>query len=474
MTHEYDPLARTVPTAYVTTRSGWSWAWIFPIAALAISLWVGWQAQAERGPLIEIRVSEGFGIGAGDAVRYRGIDVGQIETAELDKSLSEVVLEVRLSVRAAALAQANTRFWVVRPHMTLDGVTGLETIFGARYLAALPGEPGSQTQTEFVALEEPPILLEKEAGSLEIDLIASRRFGIQPGAPITYRQVDIGRVLEVELASDASGIEIHAYIHPEYTRLVRENSRFWEESGLDLEVGLIGGVELGLDSLRALIVGAIAIATPDEPGLAARDGHRFTLEAEAKPAWLEWRPSLPVGDELLPESTPTPKPVRAKSTWTHEQFFIDLDRQQIAWVLSVDGCLIGPTSLLAPPELKEDESIALSVLGKPVDIGAMRWSNEHLSMVETSHPIGIPWPTDWIRATSGLEDVLVVGEPLDTPLALSRDRFHVANGVWVLESEMDFESKWHGGFAFSRSDGRLVGVLLLENGEAIIAPVPNF
>ena len=474
MTHQYDPLARTVPTAYVTTRSGWSWAWLLPLAALVLSIWIGWQAQVDRGPLIEIRVSEGYGIGPGDAVRYRGINVGQIETAELDEDLSQIVLEVRLSIRAAALARANTRFWIVRPHLTLDGVTGLETIFGARYLAALPGEPNSNVQTVFDALEEPPILQEKQDGSLEFVLVASRKFGLQPGAPITYRQVEIGRVLTVELASDASAIEIRAYVQPEYTRLIRENTRFWEESGLDLEVGLIGGVELSLDSLRALVVGAIALATPDEPGPAVHSEHRFALEKEAQSAWLKWRPALAVGDELLPDSTPTPHPLLARSTWTHEQFFIDRDREQNAWVLSVDGCLIGPTTLLVPTELEDDEHIRLAIEGQSIELGSVRWSNPDLTMIELSKPLGIPWPTDWIRVPSTFEDLLVVADPASTPLALSRDRFRLKDSAWLLDKDLDLDPAWHGAFAFSRSDGRLIGVLLIQEDQVKIAPIPSF
>ena len=471
MNSTQEPIARTVPTAQIATRRRWSWTWLIPTMALVVSGWIGWRAQSERGPLLEIRALEGHGIGAGDSVRYRGINVGEIVSVELEDNLSEVVMEVRLSLRAEALARAGTRFWIVRPHLALDEVTGLETIFGARYLEASPGPVSAEVQTEFLALEEPPVLLEDEEGSLEIVLVASRKFGLQPGAPINYRQVQIGRVLTVGLASDSSSIEIRANIRPRYSRLIRENTRFWEASGIDLQVGLFGGVEVGLDSMRALIVGAIALATPDEPGPAALNGHRFNLEEEAEEDWLEWRPALSVGSALLPPDAPTPRPLRAKLTWTEKQLFIKKKHQRTAWVLAVDGGLIGPADLFAPKEIEDAKSIDLQIAGRLIPFGAVRWEESELVLLESDESMGIPWPSDWIRTPTELEDVLVVGDPAAAPLPLSRARFSDEGGTWKLERGMGLQADWNGAFAFSRSDGKLIGVLFVDGRDARVVPM---
>ena len=471
MTNTTEPIARTIPTAQITTRRRWSWTWVIPVIALSISGWIVWRAQAERGPLIEVRALEGHGVGPGDSVRYRGINVGEIVSAELDDDLSQVVLSVRLSLRAEELARVGTRFWIVRPHLSLDEVTGLETIFGARYLEAIPGREPGEVQTEFLALEEPPVLLEDEEGSLELVLVSTRRFGLQPGAPINYRQVQIGRVLSVGLASDASGIEIRAHIRPRYARLVRENTKFWEQSGIEMQVGLFGGVEVGLDSMRALIVGAIALATPDEPGPAVLNGHRFALEEEAEEDWLDWRPALPVGNALLPEDSPTPHPLRAKLTWQKKQLFLTNKHRRTAWVLAVDGGLLGPADLLVPAEQDEGLGPQLQIAGRVVPFGTVRWQSGGLAMLDSSQGLGIPWPGEWIRDPESIEDVLVVGDPAAAPLPLSRARFVEEDGAWKIERGMALQEEWNGAFAFSREDGNLVGVLLVENNSARIIPL---
>jgi len=471
MTNTTEPIARTIPTAQISTRRRWSWTWVIPLLALTITGWIVWRAQAERGPLIEIRAREGHGIGAGDSVRYRGINVGKIEAAELDDDLGQVVLEVRLSLRAEALARTGTRFWIVRPHLALDEVTGLETIFGARYLEASPGLESGEVQTEFLALEEPPVLLEDEEGSLEIVLVSTRKFGLQPGAPINYRQVQIGRVLTVGLASDASSIETRAHIRPRYSQLIRENTKFWEASGIDLQVGLFGGVEVGLDSMRALIVGAIALATPDEPGEAVLNGHRFTLEEEAEEDWLAWRPALPVGNALLPPGTPTPKPLHAKLTWTEKQLFLKNKKRRSAWVLAVEGGLLGPADLFAPSEEAEGQGHHLQIAGKLVPLAKPRWQEAGLAVLDSAVALGIPWPSDWIRKPEGIEDVLVVGDPAAAPLPLSSARFVEEDGAWKIERGMGLREEWNGAFAFSRADGYLVGVVLVDGSSAKIVPM---
>jgi paraquat-inducible protein B len=88
------------------------------------------QAAGGRGQLITVYAEEGHGVKAGDALRYRGIDVGVVERVELSSKLDRVELYLRLDPDAHSLARAGSRFWVVRPQLTLDSFQGLETVVG--------------------------------------------------------------------------------------------------------------------------------------------------------------------------------------------------------------------------------------------------------------------------------------------------------------------------------------------------------
>jgi paraquat-inducible protein B len=182
----------TAPTALREPQPRRSFAWLLPVVALGIPVFLLSQGLGGRGPLIQVQAVNGHGIRAGDALRHLGIEVGEVEAVQLAPTLAHIVLEVRLAPEASGLAREGSRFWIVRPHLALDSVSGLETIIGARYVAVVPGPDGGARRSEFVALEDPPLDEAMEDGGLEIVLEAPMRFGLRPGAPVEYREVRDG------------------------------------------------------------------------------------------------------------------------------------------------------------------------------------------------------------------------------------------------------------------------------------------
>ena len=82
-----------------------------------------------------------------------------------------------------------------------------------------------------------------------------------------------------------------------YARLIRVGSRFWMVGGVDVDFGLFRGLQINVDSLRSLVTGGIAFASPDE-GEIAREGTTFLLHDKPQKEWLDWRPkiTIPAGD----------------------------------------------------------------------------------------------------------------------------------------------------------------------------------
>ena len=102
-------------------------------------------------------------------------------------------------------------------------------------------------------------------------------------------------------------------IDPEYTDLVRFNSRFWPVSGLEIEAGFQKGVRISVDSVSSWLRGGIAFATPDTPGQHVVTGHRFMLE-KPKEEWLEWEPRIAIGREHA-IGKEFPSPIRVVASW---------------------------------------------------------------------------------------------------------------------------------------------------------------
>ena len=461
--------AEETPTAEVHVRRR-SWAWLIPAAASLFAGWLGYQSLARRGQRITVRATEGHGLKAGDPLRYRGINAGAIESVRLLPDLEEVALDVRISPEAEAIARAGSRFWIVRPQLAIDSVQGLETVVGARYLAVLPGPADAEPLDEFVALEDPPVAEDIEAGGLEITLQAPARFGLVPGAPLTYRQIQIGALLSVGLSSDATAVECRAYVRPAFARLIRENTVFWETGGIEVDLDLMGGLRFEVESFRSLLIGGVAVGTPTSAGPPVNTGHRFALLAEPPADRSDWTPSLPVGSDLLPPGSPLPEFQRASLEWKTALIIERMHARQ-GWLLSIAEGVLGPSDLLRAAESHVEGSAVLEVAGERRSLPESPiWERGGLALLDMALVDAPLWPAELLRAPSEVEDCLIVADP-GAPMALSRARLSPLEFGWKVDDALSLDPQWHGAGVVARTDGKLIGILLVEKNGARVAPL---
>lgn len=291
-----DPDAHAEPPVATIAPRRFSFVWLVPVLAILGVGWYFWnQSTRVRGPEISIAFPTADGIEPGAELRHRGVTVGVVRTVELDRELDSVRVTAELAPSASGLAAEGTRFWIVRPEVSLSRVAGLETIFGPRYIGVQPAPEGGARTLAFEGLPSPPRLESPADGdALTLVLRAPRVGPIVPGAPVLFRDLPVGVVRGVRLAEDAASVEVTASIDPAYATLVRTNSRFWLASGVGVDWGLFRGLSVRADSLDALIEGAVAFATPDRPGERVGAGHAFEVEASPEDKWLEWDPPIPL------------------------------------------------------------------------------------------------------------------------------------------------------------------------------------
>lgn len=251
-----------LPTARTRPASNWSAIWILPLIALLIGGWLGWQAYRESGVNIEVRFKSGEGIVANKTeVVYKGMPVGKVKSLVLDDKGSEtgVIATIEMNAAAEPHLRKGTRFWLVKPSVTLAGITGLETLVSGNYIAVSPGE-GEPTK-HFAALPEAPPLSDSEPG-LHLTLKADRLGSLNRDSPVFYKQIQVGRVKSYRLAEDQGNVEIKVFIEPAYASLVRKYTRFWNASGVSVDASL-SGVKIRSESLASIVAGGIAFATPE-------------------------------------------------------------------------------------------------------------------------------------------------------------------------------------------------------------------
>jgi hypothetical protein len=84
--------------------------------------------------------------------------------------------------------------------------------------------------------------------------------------------------------------------------LVRQNTKFWNVSGIGVDLYLFG-VKAKTESLTSLIKGGIAFATPlnDKMGNEVENGMVFRLYDQPEKEWLAWAPVIQLNQDKIVE-----------------------------------------------------------------------------------------------------------------------------------------------------------------------------
>lgn len=266
-----------VGSATVRHRRRIPLVWIVPVLTALIAGWLAWDTFSKRGPTITVTFDSADGLTAGQSqLRYRNVVMGTVKSISIPPDLSKVLVTIDTVKEAEPLLTDKTIFWVVKPQLFAGNISGLETILSGSYIGMRPPpEKGVKTRT-FVGQEDPPILQASVKGTT-FQLDTKRLGSIGLGAPIFFRDIEVGTVLGWDLHDLATRISIHAFVRAPFDRYVHEDSKFWNASGLSVTLGS-KGIDVQMESLRALFLGGIAFDTsPETQQPAAKAGQRFTL-----------------------------------------------------------------------------------------------------------------------------------------------------------------------------------------------------
>lgn len=432
---------------------------------------------------IEIHFRDGHGLQIGDELKHRGIVVGEVSDVELNNELSGVTVNVRLVDSAQDLARAGSQFWIERPDVSLTGIRGLETIVGGRYLAVVPGPDDAELLTSFTGLEVAPSTTERTEGGLEITLEGVHRRGVRPGAPVLYRGHKIGQIVSLGLSPDASRVEARAYIEPSFRRIVRTNTVFWSTSGIKANFSITGGFDLSAETLETIAAGGVSLATPDSPGKAVNTGHRFTLlskgdEGFDEATWTSWQPHIALGSIELPEAMTLPQPARATLTWQEKRIGLTRNRQRDGWLLALsDNRLLGPADLLIPPDTALDGKATLQLLGQEISVSVERIElHGKLATFRLDEPLNdvVTWPVERLRKPQAIEEVFTFAESAESGFPIPASRLNATSGVdeWGIAPSFSISPQLHGACVVSRSDGSVLGLVVVDRGIAHVAFAP--
>ena len=242
---------------------------------MLLALGVAWRTYSERGPLIEITFQSAAGVEAGQtAVRFRDVKVGTVERTALSPDLRNVIVTARIDKAVAHFLDADAKFWVVRPSVTAQGVTGIETVLSGVYIEAYWDDTVGTPVDRFEGLPRPPQTPADEPGR-RIRLRSPDGGSMTIGAPVLFKRIQVGKVEDIQL-TEAGDVLIDLFIGAPNDVRLTDATRFWNASGFSIQLGG-GGASLNVDSLISLLQGGISFDTIGSDLSPVEDGHVYEL-----------------------------------------------------------------------------------------------------------------------------------------------------------------------------------------------------
>jgi paraquat-inducible protein B len=267
-------------TAKIQVKRNFSIVWIVPLVALVIGGWLALKAINEKGPIITLTFSSADGLEAGKTkIKFKEVEIGQVETIALSADVSKVVVTAKMIKGTEPYLTDRTKFWVVRPRVNGGSVTGLGTLLSGAYIGIDGNKTGTPTRS-FTGLETPPVVTIDQPGRHFI-LQADNLGSLDVGAPVYYRQIQVGQVVSYNFNKDGKAVDIKIFIEaPHHTR-VTENTRFWNASGFDVTLNA-QGIKVDTQSMVSILTGGIAFDELKESssGDEAKENATFYLYAD--------------------------------------------------------------------------------------------------------------------------------------------------------------------------------------------------
>ena len=251
--------------------------WFVPLLALLIGLWMVIHAIAQTGPVITLSIQSAEGIQSGTEIRARSVKVGEVNRVELSDDAHSVFIKARLNPEYEHLLGQNARFWVVKPRIGPEGISGLSTVLSGTYIELLPDMTEDEPIKAFSVLDQPPIAL-ADANGLRIGLDSDSASSLSVGDPVIFKGYTVGRVESSTFDPKERRIHYNIYIFHQYRTLITQNTHFWLTSGINFTL-TSEGFKAGIGSLETLVSGGVTFEVTEgvDPGPAVAENSRFRL-----------------------------------------------------------------------------------------------------------------------------------------------------------------------------------------------------
>lgn len=251
--------------------------WLVPLGAVLIGCWLLYQNVATRGPEITLQLKTAEGLEKGKtAVKVLNVDVGTVRDVRLNKNYDGAIAKIRMQPEMGKLLVKDTKFWVVKPRVGRQGISGLSTIISGAYIQMRPGQ-SNEPARNFTALEKPPPTRTDVPG-ITLELISKGPNSVSVGDPVVYKGESVGQIETTDFDVTTQEVRYRIFVKSPYDQLINANTKFWLRSGIDVQF-TSRGVEAQIGNLQAILAGGVTFDTPKhtKPGPEVPNNTVFSL-----------------------------------------------------------------------------------------------------------------------------------------------------------------------------------------------------
>lgn len=235
--------------------------WIVPIIALLIGAVLLFDHYTKIGKTIFIVAKNADGITSGKTeIKVRSVSVGKIVKVSLSDDLNSVILTATMNKDANKLLVEDSKFWLIKPRVNTQGVSGLDTLITGMYIDLYPGK-SSNEKDNFELIDETVLIGNQTEGKYIQLLDTTSESKIQPGQPISYHGYEVGTIVSSKLSIESRRMEYVGFIYSPYDNLVTTNSKFWMTSAVDLNFGN-KGFSLKIGTFDNFLKGGVTFDVP--------------------------------------------------------------------------------------------------------------------------------------------------------------------------------------------------------------------
>lgn len=263
--------------AIISQKRRFSMVWIIPIVAVLLGGWMVLHNYTTRGPVITIQFANADGLIADKThIKALSVDIGIVQRVEINPNFDGVLVTAQVKKEISPLLRADSQFWVVRPRFGATGISGLNTLLSGAYIELSPGN-SSEMSKEFIGLENIPPTPANTPG-VRLTLVSDKNTSLNVGEPVLYRGFNVGRVERTVFDIENRQIRSDIFIDAPYNDLITRTSRFWNASGIAVDMDT-EGVRITSESMETLLIGGVSFALPNgtSAGEAVKNGDTFTL-----------------------------------------------------------------------------------------------------------------------------------------------------------------------------------------------------